>query len=147
MTANNKALGKKTPDKPVREPTARSFSPPPRIDLNALFESMKRRELLDAEIDAARAQEAAAKRKGIASAAQEERHQKSRADCLAAAVYCLVNFPPSVGRMTATALAKLVEEKAPLFWPEAGEPPLGREALCKHFATALKFDEKNIRNP
>lgn len=59
-----------------------------------------------------------------------ERFAQNREQVLGAALSVLTRWPElcqnSSGKVEATKLANLIDEKALLFWPETGTPPLGR---------------------
>lgn len=75
-----------------------------------------------------------------ASAAQVERHASTRADILRAGLAVAWHFPPD--KKNAKALAEKVEQKAALFWPESGEPPVQMRALSSMLSDALRLPEK-----
>lgn len=75
-----------------------------------------------------------------ASVAQLERHASKRTDILRAGMAVAWHFPPD--RKDAASLARQVEQKAALFWPETGEPPVQRRALTDILSDALKLPKK-----
>jgi len=68
-----------------------------------------------------------------APSGHEERHAKNREQILGAALSVIAQWPDqcqnSSGKFEATKIAKLVDEKSLLYWPEKAEPPLSREKM------------------
>lgn len=60
-----------------------------------------------------------------------------RESVLKAAIYCLNEFPDKC-RKSNVSWAKLIDEKARLFWPE-GDPPLSRDKIERMLGDALKL--------
>lgn len=75
-----------------------------------------------------------------ASLGQLNRRAVEREDVLRAALAVLWHFPPS--KHEVVALTRQLEEKARLFWPGTGEPPLEHRTLTTMLAGALKLPEK-----
>lgn len=72
-----------------------------------------------------------------ASAAQRHRRNREHLDVLRVVLAVLWNFPPAARKVTN--LAQQVDEKAPLFWPETGKPPLGTRQLRDLIAATVKL--------
>jgi hypothetical protein len=58
-----------------------------------------------------------------------EHNAKNREECLGAALSVLKAFPEHC--KSGVAIARLVDEKALLFWPKTGEPPLSHDVLTR----------------
>jgi hypothetical protein len=73
-----------------------------------------------------------------------ERFARNREEVLGAALSVIVQWPKqcknSSGKFEATKIAKLIDEKSLLYWPETGEPPLGREKMEREISKWIKGD-------
>ena len=65
-----------------------------------------------------------------------ERNAQNRERCLGAALAVIFRFPENC--QDAEKITRTVEEKALLFWPDEGEPPLKHEPLVKLIRKHLK---------
>lgn len=66
-----------------------------------------------------------------------ERFARYREQVLKAAIYCKETWPEQC--KTYRAWAELVDQKAQLFWPETGEPPLKPEQIERLLGSACKI--------
>jgi hypothetical protein len=72
-----------------------------------------------------------------------ERFAKNREEVLGAALAVVVKLPDqckndSSGKFEVTKIAKLIDDKGLLFWPDTGEPPLSREKMEREISKWLK---------
>lgn len=71
-----------------------------------------------------------------------ERHAANREQVLGAALSVVTQWPNQCqnksGKFEATKIAKLIDEKSLLYWPETGEAPLGREKMEREISKWIK---------
>ena len=75
-----------------------------------------------------------------------ERFAKTREEVMGAAFSVLAKWPDqcqsSSGKFVAAKIAALIDEKALLFWPLTGNPPLGREKIERNISEWLKKTDR-----
>lgn len=74
-----------------------------------------------------------------------ERFAAKREPVLKAAIYCIANYHEQcIGSsgVLATRLATLIDEKAALFWPVDGLPPLARQTIEEMLREALNYPDR-----
>lgn len=73
------------------------------------------------------------KQQDKSSSKYTERFAKNREQVLGAALCVITKWPEQCannsGKIEATKIANLIDEKSLLFWPQTGEPPLSREKM------------------
>lgn len=75
-----------------------------------------------------------------------ERFAQNREQILGAALSVIIQWSDqcqnSLGKFEATKIAKLIDEKSSLFWPETGAPPLGLEKMEREIIKWIKKSGK-----
>lgn len=73
-----------------------------------------------------------------------EKNSKTKAEILSAALYVVNHYPDEcmfkedTKGLVATKIAKLIDEKSTLFWPELFEPPAARVTIENHIRKAIQ---------
>ena len=72
------------------------------------------------------------------------RHAQTRQEVLDAAKYVLDEWPNKCKRgssISAAAIARIIDDKAPIWWGVGGEPPLTQETMTRQISNWLKTVE------